>query len=157
MWWKYAQTLPAPVVTPPAAPAKNLVADLRALTAQLASAAQGIYDSWDQDGDGVDEEYGEGGICDDVADAMIGVIIHAIPDANCQTHYDDSVGHTSVMVARPDPDDDTTGQGATVDISPYVYETGAFYHWKKKPNVTISPQMVAIYPLEYEHASADPY
>lgn len=173
MWWRSSQVdedeqapplqpeLPAewPAPSPqPSSPSTegarpsskvNLVASLRALRAGLASAAQQIYDDWDQDGDGVDEHYGAGGICDDVAEAMAGVIMSAIPGAEAITNFDESSTHTSVYVL-----DEGSRQAAWVDIPPEVYERGAFYTWKKIPGVHLEGGHVQVHPIPYEEYAA---
>ena len=42
--------------------------ELNHLRPELASAAQSVYDEWEQDEDGNDEMLGGGGICQDIAE-----------------------------------------------------------------------------------------
>jgi hypothetical protein len=111
------------------------VADLISILPDLASVAQSVYDRWDQI-DGFDVELGEGGICQDVASAMAGCL--------SSSGFDDvltvsaSVGENHVFLVA------LLADGVyQIDISPYHYETGGGYVWKKRPGVRFSPEMVA--------------
>lgn len=106
-----------------------------AIRAEIARAAQVVYDAWDQDAEGVDEEYGVGGICDDVADAIVDVLDHAGIEA--VSRHDDSSNHTAAYAKLPD--------GVYyVDIPFRVYETGSFYCYKKRPDVTFDADDVVV-------------
>ena len=87
----------------------------------LVEAAQKVYDEWEQDDNGIDPELGEGGICQDIASAMAGVLDDV---ETAEIYTDIGPGHV-FLVARLE-------SGVyTVDIPPSVYETGAGYVWKK--------------------------
>ncbi len=96
----------------------------------LAQAAKSVYDSWDQV-DGVSDWYGEGGICDDVADEMCKVLRRAGFD--CFTQYNQYETHTAAFVYWEDEVDDYGEQGVLikVDIHPSHYEEGYGYKWTK--------------------------
>jgi len=108
----------------------------------MAAAAQKIYDNWDE------EDYGGGGICDDIASTILGVIDHAIPGVEDMCISGDPAHgeqHIYVILYR--------GQEAyAVDIPPEVYETGASYHWTKTPNVQFEPNDVQIIPMDVDDA-----
>ena len=48
--------------------------DVRPLVPQLIAAAQQEYDVWDQSGEDGDPELGFGGICQNIAEAMSGIL-----------------------------------------------------------------------------------
>lgn len=97
------------------------------LRAELVAAAQKVYNEWDQDENGYDEMLGNGGICQDIADAMANVL--SDHDIECCTVSQESGEQHVYVVAKLD-------DGVyNVDISPYTYETGGGYDWKKIPDV----------------------
>jgi hypothetical protein len=110
--------------------------DLMALRNELASAAQAVYDEWDQDAEGHDEEYGGGGICHEVADAMVEVLgRHGIESQSVSQ----SIGEVHVYVVAKVKD------GVyTVDILPGTYEKGSAYTWSKIPGVKFDANDVDI-------------
>lgn len=116
------------------------VSELISVLPALASVAQGVYDQWEQV-DGFDVELGEGGICQDVAAAMA----YRLGEAGFEDVLivSAAVGenHVFVMVLL----DDGVYQ---VDISPYYYETGGGYVWRKKPDVKFSSEMVSFMKVE---------
>jgi hypothetical protein len=114
---------------------------------QLASAAQSVYDEWNQDEDGNDDELGMGGICDGIADALIDVLkSHGIYDV--QTQYNEP--HTYVIGRFK--------EGIfTIDIPYSVYESGYLYTWKKKPAVKFEPSHIEIYQLDPDSGKWEQY
>lgn len=113
-------------------------AKLESLKSQFAEAGQKIYNEWEQDHEGYDEMYGSGGICDDIADEMCDVVSRN-SGYGCFTRYSEYECHTSIYVY------DTPNKILMhVDISPYNYETGGGYTWKKIPDVRFQPEMVEI-------------
>jgi hypothetical protein len=94
---------------------------------RLAEAAQKVYDAWEQDAEGNDEEYGGGGICHDIADNMAEVLGNAGVEA---TTVSQSVGDVHVFVVAK------FREGVySIDIPPSLYERGYAYTWTKIPGV----------------------
>jgi len=113
------------------------LSDVTALVDHLAAAARRIHDAWEQDIDGFDEEYGEGGICHDVADAMIDVLQRAGVDNAMPFHSTVGENHVWVVALLSD--------GVySIDIPPHVYETGAGYVWTKRHDADIRGADVTI-------------
>ena len=106
---------------------------LQRLAPAMAAAAQKIYDAWEQDEKGESDEYGAGGICDDIADEIVSVLSGAGYDAT--TRHDESENHTAVYAKLP-------AGIFYVDIPCRVYETGTFYKYEKRPDVTIDAEDV---------------
>lgn len=108
--------------------------------ALIVKTAQMIYDKWDENPD----VYAGGGICHLIADAIVEVIyklgVENVTTVSCD--IGDIHVHTAVQ----------TKEGVfIIDISPYTYETGGGYSWKKVPDVVFYPDDLTIY-----QASADP-
>ena len=109
--------------------------DINALRQDIANAANKILDAWQQDDDGMDEEFGSGGACDAIAHEIQGIL--------SQHGYDVSEGgqdgddHAWVVVY-----DDATA--LAVDIPPGVYETGAGYSWKKIEGAHVNPEDIQV-------------
>lgn len=114
----------------------TLATDLERLRPQLAQAAQKVVDAWEQDEEGMDEVYGGGGICDDVAQAMASVIPWDTHDGG-----QDGDDHAFLVVVRGE-------EVAMVDIHPSSYETGGGYNWRKIPDAKIRPDEVIIEMLD---------
>ena len=116
---------------------------LLSLKPKLALAAQKVYDSWEQNEEGYCDWLGEGGICQDVADAMADVLTYN--NIECTT-VSQTVGEQHVYVIAK------TEDGIyDVDIPPHVYETGGGYCWKKIQDVKFSEKDVVI-----KRLSSDP-
>lgn len=114
---------------------------LENLRADLCLEAQKIYDDWEQDEDGYDEEYGHGGICQDIASAFCDVLSEL--DIEC-TIFSPSIGEIHVFsIANID------GEAYQVDIPPYVYERGGGYCWQKIPEVIFEPSDIIIEPMGF--------
>jgi hypothetical protein len=116
----------------------------------MTQAAQKVYDSWYQDEEGFDEMYAGGGICHDIAGAIVDVIYKYIPNVIAGT-VNPSCGenHVWTMVALESGDEnedegDDRGEGYVVDIPYYVYEKGGGYSWTKIPDVEFSPEDITI-------------
>lgn len=118
----------------------NILNDLKS---DIAIAAQKVYDDWEQNEEGYCDELGYGGICQDIADAICNVLINN--NIEC-TPVPEEIGEQHVYtVAKLD-------DGIyVVDISPYTYETGGGYCWKKIPDVIFDENDIIINKL-----SADP-
>ena len=107
---------------------------LESLRPQLAAAAQAVYDDWEGDDD---MTLGYGGICDEVSQAMAGVIVGTLEGVEVDDGGQDGDDHAWLVVS------DGTDT-VEVDIPPGVYETGGGYNWQKIEGVTIAPQDVVI-------------
>lgn len=112
----------------------NLIQRLEALRPQLAAAAQAVYDDWEGEDD---MTFGYGGICDEVSQAMAGVIVGTLEGVEVDDGGQDGDDHAWLVVS------DGT-ETVEVDIPPGVYETGGGYNWQKIEGVTIAPQHVVI-------------
>jgi hypothetical protein len=126
--------------------------DVRALSGELATAAREIHSAWEQDIDGYDEELGHGGICHDIADAMLGVLARNGVEHALSFHTTMGENHVYVVALLSD------GVYA-IDIPPDVYEIGSGYVWRKRHDAVISAGDVVIGkvgdfvdPEEFEHA-----
>jgi hypothetical protein len=109
---------------------------LFSLKSRLALSAQKVYDEWAQDENGYCDMLGEGGICQDIADAMADVLINN--GIECGTVSQESGEQHVYVVAR-------TEDGVyNVDIPPYLYETGGGYCWKKIPDVEFDERYLVI-------------
>lgn len=128
----------------------KIIKDLEQLAPEFAQAGQKVYDRWCQDEEGYCEDFGHGGICDEIA-ADILHIIQKHTDYNCFSNYNEHDMHTSVYVYQCDenPDEDGNRYGILIhiDIPYYHYEKGAAYTWAKIPNVKFVPSMVEIYDM----------
>ena len=120
--------------------ATPLYRKLLSLRSQFASAAQKVYAAWDQDEEGMDDEYGAGGICQDIADAMADVVNRRLRGADAHIVDNNGMGdqHVWIIVVQGD-------EKYAVDIPPGTYETGGGYTWKKRKGVRMSAQDVDVY------------
>lgn len=113
-----------------AIPSIKLVTPLVRL--QMAQAAQAVYDRWEQDPDGMDDEFGSGGICQDIADAMQDVLSHLGVDAIPIDNNGIDEQHVWLVAKFQ--------EGVyEIDLPPSVYETGGGYTWRKIPDVQFQP------------------
>jgi hypothetical protein len=112
-----------------------LVDELFAVRDQIAASAQAVYDEWTQDEEGLDEQYGGGGICDEVQRAMADVI------SNIECELEDGGwegdDHANLIVSRDN-------ERYLVDIPAQTYESGGGMNWRKIPDVVITPNDVII-------------
>ena|ERR1700753_1147649 len=114
------------------------VAIVKSLMPQILKAAQFVYDSWEQDEEGYDEELGSGGICQDIAEAIGSVISSS--GIEIKTLDNNGMGDQHVWIAA------RFKEGIyEIDIPPGVYETGAGYSWKKNKDVKFKTTDVEIY------------
>lgn len=124
---------------------------LESLKPQIANIAQSVYDDWGQDCDGnwwCRIQEGDGGICHLIAEDIASFLY----DKNFESGTISSNQDVHVYVITK------TKEGvATVDIDPYVYETGYGYSWKKKPNVTITANDVRIDIIDNDVNNFDSY
>ena len=105
---------------------------------QAIRASQKIYDEWEQDEDGLDAEYGGGGICDDIADALATALNENGIDA-FTFHYEQE-NHT-VAIAL------IAGGTVEVDIPLQRYERGSYYNYTKVPNYVFDAEHITMTPL----------
>lgn len=104
---------------------------------------QKIYDDWQQDDEGIDEIYGEGGICDDIADKIASICMEN--GLNSFTLHDPYETHTSAYVYS------TYNKTCyNVDIPYSIYEKGYGYTWTKIPGVIFEENMVTISEVDYD-------
>ena len=107
------------------------IEQLIALKPEIAAAAQKVYDLWDVE---------VGGICDQVADAIMGVVAEHF-DVEMDLGGFDGDDHAWVVVR----DGDTAVYG--IDIPPSLYETGGGYNWRKIEGHVFSPNEVLIWAI----------
>jgi hypothetical protein len=112
------------------------VNELYSIRDQIAIAAQKIYDDWIQDDEGVDAQFGGGGICDEVQRVMADVISSNI---NCELEDGGWEGddHANLIVSRDD-------ERYLIDIPAQTYESGGGMNWQKLPDIVITPDDVII-------------
>lgn len=110
-------------------------AELLKLKPLMAAAAQQVYEDWDLD------TLGCGGICDQVAEAIGGVIVGNIADCDVDDGGWEGDDHAWLIA--------TLGQKRFgVDIHHGLYESGSGYVWQKKPGVTLKADDVSIWPID---------
>jgi len=110
---------------------------LEALRPYFARAAQKVVDAWEQDGEGMDEELGEGGVCDRVSEALAEVVGRTLPSLGMTDGGHDGDDHAYLIVYDPI-------EAFLIDIPPSVYETGGGYRWRKIEGAAIDPSDVVI-------------
>jgi 8-oxo-dGTP pyrophosphatase MutT (NUDIX family)/GNAT superfamily N-acetyltransferase len=126
--------------------AQTLLSYLKLCTPNIARHAQQIYDAWDQNEAGEDEEYGGGGICDAISEEIIDIVISAQPfRLNAQEGGQEGDDHSWVVVST-----DTEVYG--VDIPHGLYERGGGYNWKKVPGVQFQASDVEIWKIDIDPA-----
>jgi hypothetical protein len=81
------------------------------LCTSFSSCAREVYHNWHQDEDGIDDELGEGGICDLIAESFL----LEVGELGLDSYLMSKEGHTWVMV-------DTSKGLYHFDIPPHVYE-----------------------------------
>lgn len=117
---------------------QHIINTLQGIRDKMAAAAQRVYNDWVQDEDGIDDHYGGGGICDDVSEAMADTIAQNTP-YDAITIHNEAFCHTACYVV-----DYENKILIKADISPYNYEQGTAYTWKKKDGVVFTADMVDI-------------
>ena len=98
---------------------------------------QKIYDEWEQP----DPERGYGGICDEVAEAVMGVITENF-NVNTDLGGHEGDEHAWVII-RDEEEKPVIG----VDVPCYLYERGAGYTWEKVEDVVFKPEDIQIFEL----------
>jgi hypothetical protein len=105
--------------------------ELDVLKPQMAAAAQIVYDEWDGD-----DEF-SGGICDEIASAISGIIANNI-DASVRDWGHDGDEHAAVIVKR-------ANEQYVVDIPYGIYEDHlGFMTWRKISGIIFSPDHIII-------------
>lgn len=112
----------------------DLATHLDSLRPEIVKAAQEAIDGWSID------ELGDGGICDEVSQAIAGVIALNIEDVEIEDGGHEGDDHAWVIATLGD---ETYG----IDIPHHLYETGGGYSWKKIEGVIIEPDDVEIWPI----------
>ena len=112
----------------------RLLPVLAQLRPQFAKAAQAVYDEWTPGDDG-DDEFGSGGICDAIANAIGDVLSSNGIDYTEGGHDGDDHAY---LVAYNDQ------EAYVVDIPYHVYESGGGYNWSRIPDVQFTPEDVVI-------------
>jgi hypothetical protein len=120
------------------AAAKTLRDRVQAVSAELVAAAQAVLDDWQQDADGIDEEFGAGGACDAIARALADVIARSI---DCEIHDGGHDGDDHAFLAL-----ESQGEQVILDIPAHVYETGGGMNWRKREGVQLTPEDLVIEP-----------
>ena len=108
----------------------QLLDELYAIRDQMAAAAQTVYDEWAQDEEGLDEQFGGGGICDEVQRAIADVISSNI-DCELEDGGWEGDDHANLIASRGN-------ESYLVDIPAHTYESGGGMSWRKIPDVTIT-------------------
>ena len=117
--------------------------DIKRLIPKFITAAQKVYDEWQQNEDGEDIELGYGGICQDIADAIAGVLnSHGIDSTTVDSG---GMGEQHVWAIAK------TFDGVfEVDIPYSSYERGGGYTWKKIPDVQFTPRDISIHKISVD-------
>lgn len=122
---------------------------LQQLLPQLVQAAQQVYNAWEQNDDGYDEEYGGGGICHDIADAMADALNSRGIEA---VTFHNTVDENHVWVIAQ------FAEGIySIDIPPSVYESGGGYTWRKIPDVVFQPNHIGVMQISQNPADFEQY
>jgi len=119
---------------------KPLKSEILSLRQLMAAAAQEVYDEWEQNDSGVDEEFGEGGICDAIQQALMGILSSNVDGVELQDGGQEGDDHAYVIAHN-----DYEAYG--VDIPPSRYETGGGYTWKKVENVHFEPRDIQVFEI----------
>lgn len=119
------------------APLKTVASstDFNSLQMLIVDLAQEVLDSWQPDEDGIDDDFGGGGVCDEINRHIQSVLV----DAGFEVYEGGQEGsdHAFTYAVKD-------GKAFYVDIPPYVYETGSGYSWKKLEGVRLKPSDVVI-------------
>lgn len=121
--------------------------EIREALSEIVVAAQEEYNLWEQK-DGIDEEYGAGGICDALASRFGGIL--AARGFDIVDGGQDGDDHAFVFAQK-------RGEVFSVDINPGNYETGGGYSWEKIPGVEFDEGMVSIDEVFYRDVYGEDY
>lgn len=114
---------------------------LLSIRSDISDEAQKVVDSWEQDEEGYDQDFGYGGVCDAVSEAIASMVSSKIDNVDITDGGQDGDDHAFIIVY-----DEV--EAFAVDIPPNVYETGGGYSWKKRADASISPNDVIVYPVD---------
>lgn len=114
-----------------------LKTQLEQIRTLMVKAAQEVYDAWQQDEEGLDDVYGGGGICDDIANALASVIIENVENVEYINGGQDGDDHCWIIVFNDEA-------AFEIDIPPYVYESGGGYNWRKIEGVEFNVNDILI-------------
>ena len=121
---------------------RPLYQQLIALRPRMAFAAQKVYNSWEQNEEGIDEELGGGGICDQVSQAIADVIVSSIRNADTAEGGQEGDDHSWLVVYNQQ-------EAYGVDIPCHIYERGGGYSWQKLKGVHFSPNDISIWEVPH--------
>lgn len=122
--------------------------NLKSLTSQFVSAAQSIYDEWDEHPD----VYFGGGICHLIADAFVSIVDRNFPNYTASTFTRDDIQHVVAIIHDVEPDslydedeEDRIVDTVIIDLYPYTYERGGGFSWTKIPDVEFTDDDITFY------------
>jgi len=118
--------------------------ELEELRPEFAKAAQKSYNCWHQDEEGMDVELGSGGICQDIASNICGVLVKWRIDC-FEQHAETDEQHVWAVAY-----DEMKEEAYEIDIHPSAYETGGGYDWKKIPDVVFDGDDIFIGRYDYK-------
>ena len=109
---------------------------IRELAGDMAAQAQRVYDDWQQDENGWNEDFGEGGICAEIADGMSLVLEEQ--GYETEVVFEEGGNHDWLEVI-------TDNERIVVDIpaSTYEHELG-LYRWRKIPGVLFNAEHIVV-------------
>lgn len=128
---------PKPPIPNPTIPINS---ELEKLLPELVSAAQKIYDNWDQDENGLDPELGSGGICDQITQEWAGIL--SLQGWDSTEGGQEGDDHSFLYIRKSEDSHEAYG----IDIPTHIYESGGGYSWKKIPSVIFQPHHINIWP-----------
>jgi hypothetical protein len=127
---------------------KEVFSKLLSLRSAISSAAQKVYDDWDEEDI---DTYGSGGICNYVAPAIASVVGQAFPQHTTLTQIVESPNHEYVQLILAteedfyNEDEDKTVTVFDIDIPYHIYEKyNSEYNWSKIKDVIFNPDSVSI-------------
>jgi hypothetical protein len=121
---------------------RPLYQQLLGLRQRMAFAAQQVYNSWQQDAEGFDDEFGSGGICDEISRAIADVVVSSIQNAETAEGGQEGDDHSWLIVYNQQ-------EAYGVDIPCHIYERGGGYSWQKLQGVHFSPNDISIWEVPH--------
>jgi len=117
---------------------KPLYKKLMKLRKKMVKKVQEIYDDWQGEND---PEFGYGGICDQISNAIADVIVSNLEDVNITEGGQEGDDHSYIIAYNDE-------EAYEVDIPPSIYEKGCGYRWEKIPDVKFGEDDIIIYPID---------